>query len=342
MGNQPPLACICIPTFNAAKTIKQTLDSLLNQTYHNLCFIVVDNCSVDETVELVESYHNPRIKVIKNLNNLGAEGNFNRCIDLAYGKYTAIYHADDIYEKTIVAEQVNFLESNPEASGVFTEATIIDESGRITGSIEIPDELRRKGTLHYFLDIFKAVLKNSNFLICPSMMTRTDLLQVKIKSWRAELFSSSADLDVWFRLLEFGPIGLLPKKLMRYRLSGLQFSAGVRTRVVRADFFMVIDHYLNNDAYKNILSVADFRNYSRLERRDSVVRSMNALLNGDNDLSKDLCPSLCHYDIFLSAITQKRGLMIFLAIVSMKAIHFFGMERLASPLLIYIKRVSGK
>jgi len=66
MGNQPPLVCICIPTFNAAKTIKQTLDSLLNQTYHNLCFIVVDNCSVDETVELVESYHNPRIKVIKN------------------------------------------------------------------------------------------------------------------------------------------------------------------------------------------------------------------------------------------------------------------------------------
>ena len=246
------------------------------------------------------------------------------------------------YEKTIVAEQVNFLESNPEVSAVFTEATIIDESGRFTGSIEIPTELRKKGPLHNFLDVFKAVLKNSNFLICPSMMTRTDLLQGTIKSWRAELFSSSADLDVWFRMLEIGPIGLLPKKLMRYRLSGLQFSAEVRTRVVKADFFKVIDHYLNNNSYRSLLAATDFKNYSRLERRDLVMRSMNALLNGDKNLSRDLCPSLCHHDIFVSAITQKRGLMVFLAIVSMKTIHFFGMERLASPLLIYIKRVSGK
>jgi glycosyltransferase involved in cell wall biosynthesis len=342
MGNQLPLVCICIPTYNSASTIEKTLSSLLNQTYPNISFIVVDNCSTDQTIELVESFRDPRVRVIKNSHNLGAEGNFNRCIELAHGKYSAIYHADDIYEETMVAQQVGFLESNPKASGVFTEATIIDEFGRFTGSIAIPVELRQKGPLYYFFDIFKAILKNSNFLICPSLMTRTDIFQKEIKSWRGELFSSSADLDVWFRLLELGPIGLLPKKLMRYRISNQQFSSQVRTITARADFFKVIDFYLKNNSYVNSLSSDDIRNYSRLERRDLVMRSMNALLEGDNILSRDLCPSLWRYDIFESAVTQKRGLVVFLAIISIKTVHFFGMEGLVSPLLSYIKKVSGK
>lgn len=342
MVDESPLVCICIPTYNAAATIEQTLDSLLKQTYQNISFIVVDNCSTDRTIELVESFQDRRLKVIKNASNVGGEGNFNRCIELASGEYTAIYHSDDIYEETMVSEQVDFLRSNPEASGVFTEATIIDEFGRFSGLIEIPDELRQKGLLHDALDIFKAVLKNSNFLICPSMMTRTNILQEKIKAWRGELFSSSADLDVWFRLLEIGPIGLLPKKLMRYRISNQQFSAQVRNRVVRADFFKVIDYYLNSDHYKKNLSTSDFRNYARLERRDLVMRSMNALIDGDVLLSQELCPQLWRFDIFASAATQKRGLLVFLTIIGIKTIHFFGIKGLASPVLSYLKRVSRK
>jgi glycosyltransferase involved in cell wall biosynthesis len=342
MGNASPLVCICIPTYNAAATIEQTLDSLLKQTYQNISFIVVDNCSTDRTVELVESFQDRRVRVIKNPCNLGGEGNFNRCIELTSGEYTAIYHADDVYEETMVAEQVNFLQSNLEASGVFTEATIIDEFGRFSGSVEIPNELRRKGLLHDSFDVFKAVLKNSNFLICPSLMTRTNILQEKIKAWRGELFASSADLDVWFRLLEIGPIGLLPKKLMRYRIGNQQFSAQVRNRVVRADFFKVIDYYLNSDSYKKNLSAGDIRNYARLERRDLVMRSMNALLDGDSTLSRELCPKLWRFDIFVSAATQKRGLLVFLSIIGLKTVHLIGFESLASPILSYLKRTSRK
>lgn len=342
MGNAPPLVCICIPTYNAAATIEQTLDSLLNQTYQNISFIVVDNCSTDRTVELVESFQDRRVKVIQNASNLGGEGNFNRCIELAGGEYTAIYHADDIYEQTMVAEQVDFLQANPEASGVFTEATIIDEFGRFSELIEIPRELRRKGLLHDSLDIFKAVLKNSNFLICPSLMTRTNILQEKIKAWRGELFASSADLDVWFRLLEIGPIGLLPKKLMRYRIGNQQFSAQVRTSVERADFFKVIDYYLKSDSYKKNLSVSDIKNYVRLERRDLVMRSMNALIDGNSSLSRELCPKLWRFDIFASAVTEKRGLIVFLTIVGLNTVNFFGIESLASPLFSHLKRASKK
>ena len=107
-----PLVCICIPTYNAEKTIAATLRSVLGQTYQHLNIQIVDNHSSDATVTIVESFSDERITLHHNSVNLGGEGNFNRCIALARGKYTAIYHADDIYESEMVAAQVAFLEKH--------------------------------------------------------------------------------------------------------------------------------------------------------------------------------------------------------------------------------------
>lgn len=112
------------------------------------------------------------------------EGNFNRCIALAKGKYTAIYHADDIYEPEMVAAQVEFLESHPQASAVFTEAALIDQSDNFIGEIHQPASLAAGRPLHDFPEVFKAVLEHSNFLICPSVMALTSVYQNDIRAWR--------------------------------------------------------------------------------------------------------------------------------------------------------------
>jgi len=94
LSNQP-LVSICIPTYNAKKTVVQTVQSILNQTYKNLEIIIVDNASTDNTLDLLQKFKDPRIKIYKNIKNIGAEKNFSRCIELAKGKYIAIFHADD-------------------------------------------------------------------------------------------------------------------------------------------------------------------------------------------------------------------------------------------------------
>lgn len=337
-----PEVCICLPTYNAEKTILGTLDSLLNQTYPNIGFIVVDNCSTDATVKIIESLCDPRISIIRNAFNLGGEGNFNRCIEVARGKYMGIYHADDVYEPTMVEEQVRFLEANPNASGVFTEAIVINESGVVVGSIKIPDELRAKAPLFSFSEIFKAVLKHSNFLICPSMMTSTNILQEKIGSWRGELFASSSDLDVWFRLLYVGPIGILPKKLLRYRISNTQGSAAVRLNTERADFFKVIDYYLSQLEGSFLATGADIKNYQRLQRRDSAMRSLNALIAGNKVMATSLCPSLLQFDVWSAALSGKRGLFVLILVIFIRIISLTNLEKQFSPILVWVKKVSGK
>lgn len=110
MNDQVPLVCICVPTYNAAITIRETLHSILSQTYKNLVIHISDNSSTDTTLKIVESMDDPRLRIHRQQKNIGAEGNFENCIRLGEGKYTAIFHADDIYEPEMVAKEVAFLE----------------------------------------------------------------------------------------------------------------------------------------------------------------------------------------------------------------------------------------
>ncbi|WP_374334976.1 glycosyltransferase family 2 protein [Leeia sp.] len=338
-SSELPAVCICVPAYNAEKTIRETLVSLLAQTYANLKILVVDNASTDGTVSIVEALSDARIQLHRNAENLGGEGNFNRCIQLADGKYTAIFHADDIYEPEMVAQQVAFLEAHPSAGAVFTEASLIDASGKVFGGIQFPSTLRAAGALLDFTTLFKAVLKHSNFLVCPSVMVRTTVYQQEIKSWRGELYKSSADLDVWLRIAQHHKVGLLPAALMRYRISADQFSAKVRLQVERPDFFLVMDSYLANTPVSQLLDEQDLDNYAKLDRRDKVMRAVNAVVAGQASMAKPLLTGVFSWAALKAALQTKKGLAVLLAALYLKLLLALRQERLAQLSLGYCKRV---
>jgi glycosyltransferase involved in cell wall biosynthesis len=340
--NSLPPVCICVPTYNAQRTIAATLHSILGQSYANLSVLVVDNCSTDDTLALVLGFNDPRITVHRNPSNLGGEGNFNRCIELAGGKYMAIYHADDIYEPGMVATQVAFLESHPQAGAVFTEALLIDESDRIIGVIHQPPALARVGPLHEFPAVFKAVLKHSNFLICPSVMALTSVYQTEIKCWRGELFGSSADLDVWLRMLQRGPVGILPEATMRYRISQSQWSANVRVDTGPAAFFRVVDFYLAQPEIRRLLTAGDLMNYQRLERRDRVMRAVNALLQDQPEQAMKLCPDIFSMSALKAAWQTRRGMVVLVLSIYLKVALWLRLHHIAKAPLIYMKRMANK
>lgn len=337
-----PLVCVCIPTYNAEKTIAATLTSILDQTYQNLVIQVVDNNSTDDTIAVVEGFANDRITVHRNLVNVGGEGNFNRCIALAKGKYTAIYHADDIYEPRMVAAQVGFLEQHPQAGAVFTEATLINEFDQVIGAIRQPKKLAVQGRLHHFPAVFKAILEHSNFLICPSVMALTSVYQKEIKSWRGELFGGSADLDVWLRMLQRHPVGILPQAAMRYRISRSQWSAKARLETSRAAFFSVIDHYLAMEEVRQLLTTEDMINYERLERRDLVMRAANSLLQDQPDQAMKLCPDVFSIESFKAALQTRRGVIVLLLGMYLKTMFYLRLNTIAKALLIQVKRMANK
>lgn len=312
MSNASPLVCICIPTYNAAATIRETLASILAQTYANLVIHVSDNASTDETLAIVESMGDPRVSIHRHEKNIGGEGNFTRCIQMATGKYTAIFHADDLYGADMVEKQVAFLESHPEAGAVFTEAEMVDERSKKIGEITFPGDLVSLGDQVSFADIFKSVLRYSNFLICPSAMLRTDIYLNEITVWRGDTFGTGADLDVWLRVARRHSIGIMPERLMRYRISATQGTQALRERTTRGDFFRVIDHYLAEGSIKGMLTPRDLNNYSRLERTDKAVRATNLFLRERYGEAGILCREILVPDALSAAFESRRGLVTLL------------------------------
>jgi glycosyltransferase involved in cell wall biosynthesis len=337
-----PLVCICIPTYNAAETVHETLKSILHQTYSNLVVHVSDNASTDATVSIIESIGDSRVIIHRNKENIGGEGNFNRCIQLAEGEYTGIFHADDLYEPDMVAKQVSFLEAHPEAGAVFTEASLIDDKGHKVGELHLPKDIVNQSGLYDFSTLFKAVLRHSNFFICPSVMVRTQVYQQEIKYWRGDFFKSSADLDVWLRILQHHSIGYLLEPLMRYRIGNNQFSARVRLGTTRTDFFLVTDHYLAQEQVQVLLNDDDLRNHRWLERRDRLMRSINLFIIDKPELALTLLHDLYTCDTLVAAIKTKRGFFVLFSGIYIKFLAFFRMYQTGKISLMYLKRLSHK
>lgn len=341
-GVSMPLVSICIPAFNAGNTIRETIESLLAQSYPNFELHISDNASTDNTIEIVSGFNDPRISIHRHEINLGGEENFNICLHLARGKYTAVFHADDIYEQTMLETQVNFLEHNLTAGAVFTQANLINGSGVKIGEIRLPSSLRSSTNLYDFDNIFKALLKDSNFLICPSAMVRTQIYQEEMKAWRWALFESSADLDMWLRIAQDHQIGILPMALMRVRISDGQWSAKVRIQPNRADFFKVVDYYLSQDNARTSVRASDTRNYLRLVRRDDVMRSVNLFLMGDLHESKQLLCDFHSIDTFFAALQHKRNFQVLLLGTYVRLLHFFKLKKFGQQTLLFMKHALRK
>jgi glycosyltransferase involved in cell wall biosynthesis len=330
MTDASPLVCICIPTYNAEHTIRETLASILNQSHSNLIVQLVDNASTDRTLEIVEAFDDKRIHIHRNGSNIGAEGNFNRCIQLATGKYTAIYHADDLYEPQMVERQVALLERAQRVGAVFTEATVIDQTGAPIGKLSVPVPSHLENGLYDFPTLFKSILKSSNFLICPSAMVRTEIYLNEIKCWQGDLFGSAADLDVWLRISQTHSIAILHQPLIRYRVSTTQSTHSlIRLRTERAEFFRVIDRYLDTPHVRDFLNNEDYMHFRWLERTDRVVRTANLFVLERFDEAAKLISQFNFPDALRAAVSNRRGLVTFFAglylyVVSVLGMHTFG------------------
>lgn len=342
MSNKLPLVCICMPTYNTAGTVREALESILAQTYPNLVVHVLDNASIDNTLTIIESIADPRITIHRHDRNIGGVENVSRCIQQASGKYTAIFHADDVYEPYILEKQVAFLEAHHDAGAVFTEATLIDASSRVIGDIRLPHGLISKDGLYDFSTIFKAVLRHYNFLICPSFMVRTQVYRQEIRFVRGNLFGTGVDLDIWLRILQKHSIGHIPNKLMRYRISSNQGSAQIREGTDPADFFLVIDHYLAQKPVQAMINADDLRNYKWLERRDRVGRALNLFLTNRPQEAGRLLSDIYSQDALRAAFRSKRGLLTLVIGVYVKLLITMGLNKIGKTSLTYIKQVTHR
>lgn len=269
-----PLVTICVPTFNSESSIEKTLLSLANQTYKNIKIKVFDNASTDRTEQIVKKLivKNPTIEYYRLEKNIGAEGNFTKCIQASEGDFSGVYHADDIYYPDMISSQVDYFLANPTVVAVGVHAHTIDSAGNVFGSRFLPKEISNS-TMNLNYSRFRTLTFNyGNFVTCPSVLVRTWCFLEHIKEWRGSKYKTSADLDVWMRLAKLGDIAIINRELMGYRVGIESYSFRIaKVRTTEHDLFLVLrDHLKGVDQY-------DFNAFHFLEVKDIALRSLNII-----------------------------------------------------------------
>lgn len=106
------LVSIIMPSYNCGRFVRETIDSVLAQTYTNWELLFVDDCSTDDTESIVKSYHDSRIHFFKNVKNSGAAVSRNWALREAKGRWIAFLDSDDLWLPEKLEHQIRFMEEN--------------------------------------------------------------------------------------------------------------------------------------------------------------------------------------------------------------------------------------
>jgi glycosyltransferase involved in cell wall biosynthesis len=131
---------VIIPVYNAEKYIAATVDSVLSQTYQNLEILIIDDGSLDRSIEICQKFGDSRIRIIRQANR-GLAGARNTGIRNAQGDYLAFLDADDIWLPDKLEQHVNHLDASPTVGISFCYSAFINEQGNLTGLYQKPRQL---------------------------------------------------------------------------------------------------------------------------------------------------------------------------------------------------------
>lgn len=213
MPENKPKVSVLIPTYNSAAYLDEAITSVLNQTYTDFELIIVDNCSIDNTKELVQKYlSDNRVSYYRNDSNIGLGNNWNKCLELANGEYIKYLCSDDIFHPQLLEKFVPIMDSHPEVSLVTSDR---EEFGLEHYKNEIP---------YYHLQSGKRVIYDSlqtrNWLGEPTtvMFRRSNLHLGQFDPTMSYII----DWDMWLRHLAVGDCYIIPETLSYFRVHPTQ------------------------------------------------------------------------------------------------------------------------
>jgi len=166
---------ILMPMYNSEKYITESINSILNQDYKNFELIIVDDGSIDSSIESVKKYNDSRIKLYENIENKGLPYTRNKLLSLATGEYIALLDADDIALENRIRTQVEFLEKNKNID-------IVGSSAIIFGKYKI----QKASKVITGIDDIKCNLMFGNCMLNSTIMMRKEFIEKNNLSYRKE------------------------------------------------------------------------------------------------------------------------------------------------------------
>lgn len=193
--------------FNGEPYLYDAISSVLDQDFIDFEFIIIDDCSTDNTAEIIQTFKDDRIKYFLNKENIGQTKSLNIGIKKSIGKYIARVDADDLFYPDKLSTQFNYMEDHPEIAACGTGSVKIDESGEKVG-------LRIPPVSHD--EIISTMLYRSPMIHVSIIIRRRCIISLNGYN---EKYPICADYDLWSRLVRNGyKLANIPDPLTSHRL----------------------------------------------------------------------------------------------------------------------------
>lgn len=204
-----PKISVVMPVYNGEKFLREAIDSILNQTFSDFEFIIINDCSTDETEQIIKSYDDKRIVYVKNDNNMGVAASLNRGFDLAKGEYIARMDADDISLPQRFKAQTEFMDNNPDIAVCGCETELFGDTDK-------------KDTYTVFgRENMKINLLFSSCLCHPAVMLRRSVIEKEHYRYD-NYFDKLEDYELWTRIILKYDFDNIHGVYFRYRIHGKQ------------------------------------------------------------------------------------------------------------------------
>lgn len=194
---------VLMSVYNAEKYLKTCIDSVLNQSYSNFLFYIINDCSTDGSLAIINSYSDKRIRLIENKENIGLTKSLNKALNIIETEFIARIDADDSCKLNRLATQLNIFNTSKKSLAIVgSSAYLIDERNNQIGEINVE------------VSNLKEKLFFKNQLIHSSIMIRTNVL----KEFKYnEHIKYAQDYNLWIRIAQKYDLTNSDEKLISYR-----------------------------------------------------------------------------------------------------------------------------
>ena len=213
------LISIITPAYNAAEYISDTIESVQKQSYINWEMIIVDDCSQDDTVKIVEEYsrNDNRIVLLKNSTNCGVSATRNNALKIAKGEYVAFLDSDDLWKKDKLDKQLEFMEKN----GYVLTYTAYQKVNTVTGELGRVIKVPRKMT-------YRSIFYNTA-IACLTVMVNKEM----VGDFEMPMIGHTEDQCTWQMILQKGYNAYgLNENLATYRVGTKSLTANKKNAIV--------------------------------------------------------------------------------------------------------------
>lgn len=288
MSNQPNIT-VLLPAYNASKYLSEAIESILAQTYTNFEFLIINDGSSDNTIDIINSYKDDRIKVISR-ENKGLIATLNEGIDAASTEIIARMDADDVSFPNRLETQYNYLQQHTDLVLVGSEANVTDKDGSFLFI------LKPAGYTHQ--EIVNNIMTACPFNH-PSVMFRKEAV-IKAGYYPDKAITFEDHL-LWKNLITIGNVANIQEVLLNYRLNPESVTMDERWRGKR---FLELrekslqNGYVTDDDFNELESIISSQNNSKYKQASYYATLAKKYLwdNPNNKLARqNLKESIKHY-----------------------------------------------